>query len=94
MISYQIEKDNCITIWLSKESKPGQRLRLKLDNHIINISRPNSLRNTYVVLGPCMSLSFRAVSSFIIVRFRSKTPIGFSLEIHSISLASNLGLMF
>ena len=37
VISYEIEKDNCIIIPLSKESKPRPKLRLKFDNHIVNI---------------------------------------------------------
>ena len=50
MISYEIEKDNYIIRWLSKESKPRPRFRLKSDNHIVNTSRLNTLRRTYLVL--------------------------------------------
>ena len=53
MISYAFEKDNCIIRWLSKESKPRCRLRLKFDNRVINTSRPNGLIHAYLVLGPC-----------------------------------------
>ena len=50
MISYDIEKDNCIIRWLSKDSKLRPRLGQKFDNHIMNIGRPKS--NTHLVLGP------------------------------------------
>ena len=49
MISYEIKSDNCIIVWLSKESKPRPRLKLKFDNHLININGHNGLRHTYLV---------------------------------------------
>ena len=32
MISYEVEKDSSIIIYLSKGSKPGPRLRFNFDN--------------------------------------------------------------
>ena len=79
------------------DSLQGAYLDLKFDSHIINASRPNTLRLTYLALGPWPCPCLARQQLFHSCRIPKQDPNMFPLEIlilACIDLTSILDLMF